>query len=155
MLKHNKRKILVFSLLAMFLLIPFGYDVFAETPEEKITKHKDTCVPELLINKYKLSIETVEGTVNQYRIYVNGEDAGDAQFRVTKVEAGTLLTDVSTAVIKKGQDLYLNMYENRNDLKYVEGNKYNVYGLKEGNAEAHCLSLNGQYGECIVKVLKK
>jgi len=109
MLKHNKRKILVFSLLAMFLLIPFGYDVFAETPEEKITKHKDTCVPELLINKYKLSIETVEGTVNQYRIYVNGEDAGDAQFRVTKVEAGTLLTDVSTAVIKKGQDLYLNI----------------------------------------------
>ena len=109
MLKHNKRKILIFSLLAMFLLIPFGYDVFAETPEEKITKHKDTCVPELLINKYKLSIETVEGTVNQYRIYVNGEDAGDAQFRVTKVEAGTLLTDVSTAVIKKGQDLYLNI----------------------------------------------
>lgn len=50
------------------------------------------------------------------------------------------------------------IYDNDEDIieiKYVEGNKYNVYGLKEGNAEAHCLSLNGQYGECIVKVLKK
>ena len=50
------------------------------------------------------------------------------------------------------------IYDNDEDIieiKYVEGNKYNVYGLKEGNAVAHCLSLNGQYGECIVKVLKK
>ena len=50
------------------------------------------------------------------------------------------------------------IYDNDEDIieiKYVEGNKYNVYGLKEGNAEAHCLSLNGQYGECFVKVLKK
>ena len=50
------------------------------------------------------------------------------------------------------------IYDNDEDIieiKYVEENKYNVYGLKEGNAEVRCLSLNGQYGECIVKVLKK
>ena len=41
------------------------------------------------------------------------------------------------------------------EIKYVEENKYNVYGLKEGNAEVRCLSLNGQFGECFVKVLKK
>ena len=50
------------------------------------------------------------------------------------------------------------IYDNDEDIieiKYVEENKYNVYGLKEGNAEVRCLSLNGQYGECFVKVLKK
>ena len=49
------------------------------------------------------------------------------------------------------------IYDNDEDIieiKYVEGNKYNVYGLKEGNAEAHCLSLNGESGYCFVKVLK-
>lgn len=50
------------------------------------------------------------------------------------------------------------IYDNDEDIieiKCVEENKYNVYGLKEGNAEVRCLSLNGQYGECFVKVLKK
>jgi len=50
------------------------------------------------------------------------------------------------------------IYDNDEDIieiKYVEENKYNVYGLKEGNAEVCCLSLNGQYGECFIKVLKK
>ena len=49
------------------------------------------------------------------------------------------------------------IYDNDEDIieiKYVEENKYNVYGLKEGNAEAHCLSLNGKSGYCFVKVLK-
>lgn len=51
------------------------------------------------------------------------------------------------------------IYDNDEDIieiKYVEEiNQYNVYGLKEGNAEVRCLSLNGQYGECFIKVLKK
>lgn len=41
------------------------------------------------------------------------------------------------------------------EIKYVEENKYNVYGLKEGNAEIYCLSLNGKYGNCFVNVFQK
>lgn len=109
MSKHKKIYIAIL-VLTMILLIPFGYNVFAETPEEAIANYKDTCDSEVLINKYKVSIEKVLGTENQYRLYVNGDDAGDAEFRVTGVEVGTLVGNIADlATFKKGQDLYLNI----------------------------------------------
>lgn len=109
MLKFKKKYIFIITL-AIILLIPFSYNVLAETEQDNSSNSTSKCVVETLVDQYKVSIDHVSGTGNQFRIYVNGSNVGDAEFRVTEVKVGTLLGNISDlGTIKKGQDLYLNI----------------------------------------------
>lgn len=108
-----KYKILIAILItALCLVLPFSYKVKAETNEEKIQQYDASCDIEMLINKYKLSIEKIPNTSNQYKIFVNGDRnaVGNAEFKVEKIITGSLHGSIeSLGTIKHGQDLYLNI----------------------------------------------
>ena len=91
-------------------LVTFGYDVLAETQEERLQKYEDKCDISTISSKYDLELRKVEAAGNQYIIEVNGEDAGDTEFKVTKIVTGNPASDInSLGIIKKGQPLYLNI----------------------------------------------
>ena len=96
--------------LAAIGLVTFGYDVLAETQEERLQKYEDKCDISTISSKYDLELRKAAAQGNQYIIDVNGEDAGDTEFKVTKIKTGTLVGDINTlGIIKKGQPLYLNI----------------------------------------------
>ena len=69
-------------------LVTFGYDVLAETQEERLQKYEDKCDISTISSKYDLELRKVEASGNQYIIDVNGEDAGDTEFKVTDIKSG-------------------------------------------------------------------
>ncbi len=101
-------KLSVFIVLALVMFL--GYNVLAETQEERLKKYENKCDVETISSKYDLELGKVEVNGNQYVITVNGSEAGDTEFKVTNIINGTLVGDInSLGIIKKGTPLYLNI----------------------------------------------
>ena len=119
-------------------LVTFGYDVLAETQEERLQKYEDKCDISTISSKYDLELRKAAAQGNQYIIDVNGEDAGDTEFKVTKIKTGTLVGDINTlGIIKKGQPLYLNI-DAANGTAAVE------VTMKTTDIHAGCLGLDDE-----------
>lgn len=124
--------------LAAIGLVTFGYDVLAETQEERLQKYEDKCDISTISSKYDLELRKAAAQGNQYIIDVNGEDAGDTEFKVTKIKTGTLVGDINTlGIIKKGQPLYLNI-DAANGTAAVE------VTMKTTDIHAGCLGLDDE-----------
>ena len=119
-------------------LVTFGYDVLAETQEERLQKYESKCNISTISSKYDLELRKVDAAGNQYIIDVNGSDAGDTEFKVTKVTSGTLIGDInSLGIIKKDQPLYLN-------IDAVNGKAAVEVTMKTTDIQAGCLGLDDE-----------
>ena len=126
------------AIVAAIGLVTFGYDVLAETQEERLQKYEDKCDISTISSKYDLELRKAAAQGNQYIIDVNGEDAGDTEFKVTKIKTGTLVGDINTlGIIKKGQPLYLNI-DAANGTAAVE------VTMKTTDIHAGCLGLDDE-----------
>ena len=120
----SKHKNLLLSLIAILTLVivPVGYEVFAEgeentqesttNKEEVLKQYQSSCDVEMLVDKYKLSLEHLDG--QRYKISVNGKKSavGDAEFKVAEVVNGTVYGGIENlGTIKYGQDLIINNAE--------------------------------------------